>query len=98
MFTFTIVYTPNSKSDWFEHIEKYVDELSTSKNENVLMGDCNINENKNPDFKFLTKTFGLSQIIKEDTRVTQGSRTFIDHIYMSESLDICKSGVISIGM
>ena len=63
----------NFKSEWFEHFEKHVDELSTSKKNNVFMGDFNIDENRNSDLKNLMKSYGLSQIIKEDTRVTRGS-------------------------
>jgi hypothetical protein len=62
------------------------------------MADFNIDENRNSDLKNLMKTYGLSQIIKEDTRVTRGSSTLIDHIYVSEARDICKSGVIPIGI
>lgn len=41
---------------------------------------------------------GLSQIIKEATRVTKDSSTLIDHIYVSEPWDMCKSGVIRMGI
>jgi hypothetical protein len=63
------------------------------------MGDFNIDENRNSDLINLMKMYGLIKISNyEDTRVTRGSSTLIDHIYVSQARDICKSGVIPIGI
>lgn len=61
------------------------------------MGDFNVDENKNSNLKVM-ETHWLSQIIKEATRVTKDSCTLIDHIYVSEPGDMCKSGVIRMGI
>ena len=42
----------------------------------------------------MLETFGLHQIIKEPTRVTENSRTFIDHMYVTKKDTVLESHVM----
>jgi len=52
----------------------------------------------NKDFQQSMRSHGLKQIIDSPTRVTEKSRTLIDHIYVNFPGKIVSSGVVSTGM
>ena len=62
--------------------------ISLENKECILTGDMNCNYLVNSDHKELKSiltAFGLKQLIKDPTRVTQDSRSLIDLIYTNES-------------
>ena len=49
----------------------------------IIEGDFNIDLNKaQPIWTNLISSFGLSQLIQSFTRITQKTKTIIDHIYI----------------
>ena len=50
----------------------------------ILMGDFNkilINEEIEPECNNFTTSLGLSQLVRNPTKITETSGTLIDHIY-----------------
>ena len=100
---------PNDDShlihDWLTHME---DMLTWAYSENkplVLTGDFNIDllkeDNSNTlrtEWESLYENFELVQIIKEPTRVTDRSKSLIDHIYCSVDLPVLKHAVVQYGI
>ncbi|VDI44092.1 Hypothetical predicted protein [Mytilus galloprovincialis] len=98
-FLLCFVYRPpKSLIGW---IDKFEDEIKIAMKYNsdvILMGDFNINclqPNKIPQ-RWLTalETYNFQQVIKEPTRVTNESKTLIDHIYVT-SLSMVKEAHVS---
>ena len=87
---------PNSKVDWYEHLEECMEKAYDDNKDIVIMGDFNIdlNLNNTQSQKLLgiMDSFGLNQMVKTSTRVTCRSSTLIDHIYVTNSdsvKDLC---------
>ncbi|KAM4713250.1 uncharacterized protein FYW61_020336 isoform 1-T3 [Anableps anableps] len=78
---------PNNDEDYLREIFKMMTQVSKERGEKdiLLMGDFNIDWNSNISMKKTTAALisrrGLTQIVRDATRVTQGSETCIDHIY-----------------
>ena len=49
-------------------------------------------------FKNLCQFFGVGQLIKEPTRISDQSKSIIDLIFVSDEAKICDSGVIHMGV
>lgn len=75
--------------------------ISLENKECILTGDMNCNYLVNSDhreLKSIITAFGLKQLIKDPTRVTQDSRSFIDIIYTSEPWNIYSVKTIPAGL
>ena len=75
--------------------------ISLENKECILTGDMNCNYLVNSDHKELKSiltAFGLKQLIKDPTRVTQDSRSLIDVIYTNEPWNIYSVKVIPAGL
>ena len=57
----------------------------------------NRSNGKNPKYSQTLRLFGLTQLIKEPTRVTSNSASIIDHIVTNDCEKVCQSGCIDIG-
>jgi exonuclease III len=71
---------PDANTMWLEKFEEYVENLTSSGHERIIMGDFNIDQLKTSPFKRSMQTLGLEQTIKVPTRVTKDSSTLIGHI------------------
>jgi len=74
--------------------------LTPIRPEIIMMGDFNINllskDNYTLKCNNICAFFNLSQLIDSPTRTTEVSKTLIDHVYVSKSTPICKSGAFSL--
>ena len=67
-----------------DRFENFIDHVMTEEKEIILMGDFNknlINEEIKTEWNNFTTSLGLSQIVRNPTRITEASSTLIDHIY-----------------
>ena len=78
---------PSSDTQWTEEFTNILEKTQTLNTEMIIMGDFNIDltqeNHKTRKWKHLMNTFGLTQTVKEPTRVTKNSATLIDHVYTS---------------
>ena len=79
------IYKPiNSTVQWNEIFEGNIENVLREEREIYLMGDINRDlldkQIKQPLSDYM-ETFGLVQMVSEATRVTQSSKTLIDHVY-----------------
>ena len=75
---------PDSKIEYNDRFEEFIDFVASQNKEFILLGDFNRNllsQEIDRDWGNFTSSLGLTQLISEPTRVTQASRTLIDHIY-----------------
>lgn len=87
------------KINWFNHLEECVKLLDYNKTQNIITGDFNIdvpmpNESKTP--LELMQDYGLNQIIKTPTRITQRNSTCIDLTFTN--IDKYTSGVACVSV
>ena len=94
---------PNDLIEGFRHLERVLSFVDSKSKEIILLGDTNCNLMNNETvishshvqaLENIYQQFGFSQIIREATRVTLTTSTLIDHIAVSNKLNILKSGVI----
>ena len=94
---------PNDLIEGFRHLERVVSFVDSKSKEIILLGDTNCNLMNNETvtshshvqaLENIYQQFGFSQIIREATRVTVTTSTLIDHIAVSNKLNILESGVI----
>ena len=75
---------PDSKVEFNDSFEEFIDQVINEDKEYILMGDFNknlLNVDTNIEWCTFTTSLGLTQLIDEPTRVTTESQTLIDHIY-----------------
>ena len=99
----TSVYLPDVSVDVFREVESLVRLLDKENKESIIIGDTNCDlltpsYNHTKRLKTLMNNFGLTQIIKEPTRITVSTQTLIDHIIINRSEFILHSGVIRCGI
>ena len=87
-FLVTYLYRPpQSKVSWNSDFSEFVERCYALNNEIIIFGDFNIDllnqTSKNRWIDNVTSPLLLKQLISEPTRVTNTSRTLIDHIYSS---------------
>ena len=86
----------------FATIQESLAYITTKYPHTIILGDFNINyllPDSYPTSFFqlnVTEPFGLTQIIKEPTRITTTSSTLIDLILVSNSDNVKKSGVVDV--
>ena len=73
----------------FDRFESYLLKLDQEDKESIIVGDTNCNllshtlDYKAEHLKFITETYRYDiQLIDQPTRITTGTRTLIDHIYL----------------
>lgn len=98
-FLVTYLYRPpQSKATWNTDFSEFVERCYGLNDEIIIFGDFNIDllnpASKNRWLDNVTSPLLLNQLISEPTRITNSSRTLIDHIYSSKCGNIAKSGVI----
>ena len=85
-----------------QEFEFVLQNLNLDKKLTIIMGDFNVDltsdEEKSRELIRLTESYGLVQLIKTATRVTNTSSTLIDHIYTNISSYCIKSGCIEAGI
>lgn len=95
---------PSSPSDLFGEFEKIIAKIDAENKELYILGDVNCNLWPEPNAhisSFLTNifdTYGLSQLIREPTRVSSDSNTLIDLCITNSPEKVTKSGVIHLGI
>ena len=101
---FTVVYKPPhvKVEEFSDSFDSLINNLESEANELFFLGDFNIDLSKKTSpvnrFKFLTRSHGLVQMIKTDTRVNNRSASLIDHVYVNRNDNIIQSGIISVGI
>jgi hypothetical protein len=95
-------YRPPTQSDFLDRLERFLIQVHQDC-KIIVLGDfniCTLNTG-NPlynAYNKVIKLFGLTQLITEPTRVTDKSKSLIDHILCSDTEKICQSGVINTGV
>ena len=93
-----IVYRPpDSLVEWYNQFENELHGACTFSSNVIIMGDFNIdllNQSNIPDrWKYIYNSYGLTQIIKQPTRVTETNASLLDHIYVT-CLDSVKASQV----
>ena len=95
------MYQPAKESkylskDFNDSLNDIITSASLKNNDIILLGDCNVNYDKNEvcEFKNILTINGFKQLIKEKTRTTQKSSTLIDIIATTSANKIKSSFVI----
>ena len=84
---------PNSKVEFNDKFENFIDYVMREEKEIILMGDFNkdlFNEEIGTEWINFTTSLGLGQLISIPTRVTETSSTLIDHIYTNREENILR--------
>ena len=102
-FIITSVYLPDVSVDVFREVESLVRLLDKENKESIIIGDTNCDlltpsYNHTKHLKTLMNNFGLTQLIREPTRITVSTQTLIDHIIINRPEIILHSGVIRCGI
>ena len=92
---------PNSKVEFNDRFENFIDIVSREGKETILLGDFNknlLNEHKDIEWDNLVISLGISQLVCDPTRVTNTSSTLIDHIYTNfdekiAHVNVCKISI-----
>ena len=99
------VYRPeNSLTSAIEILENQVSSVSQvhTNAEIIIMGDINVDYmNKNYEYrhiKCLEQLFQLTQLVSENTRITEKSSSCIDHIYTNREEMVVETGVVPLGL
>ena len=82
---------PDSKVEYCDRFEDFIENASEEGKEIILLGDFNKNlsdHNLDREWQNLTLSLGLTQLISQPTRVTPSSSTLIYHIYTTNEDNI----------
>ena len=82
---------PDSRVEYNDRFEEFIDSLIDENNEFILLGDFNkdlLNVETDREWGNFTTSLGLTQLVNEPTRVTNASQTIIDHIYTNTEENI----------
>ena len=92
---------PDSKVKYNERFEEFIDTVLNEEKEFILLGDINKsllnNDTDRESGNFIT-SIGLTQLISEPIRVTNDSRTLVDHFYTNNEDNIQSVNVEKYGM
>ena len=92
---------PNSTIQWNAIFEDCIENVLREDKEIYLMGDINrdlLNNQIKTAWTDYMDSFGLTQLVPEATRVTNDSKTLIDHIYSNCSENVNSLEVTKIGL
>ena len=104
-FFITSIYRPpNSKVDFMDNLENYLNELDKQNSELIISGDLNCDlsiSDLQPQSRRLMdifQLFQLKQLIVEPTRITDDTETLLDIIATNRPDKVKDSGVIHLGI
>ena len=87
---------PAATYTWFDDFVEVMDKVSENNTDVILLGDFNIDLLKpQPPWRFTTSLFGLHQLIRCATRITQTTVTLLDHTYRTKNETIVLSPRVS---
>ena len=96
---------PHSKLENFhEAMKERLQSLNNSRKQVIVLGDTNINslqycnDNRTADYLNMLLDSGFMPIITKATRITDHSKTSIDHIYTNIPQKVLKSGICLAGI
>jgi len=94
---------PNSSIELFQAFEELLEKIDRTNLEYYLLGDINCdmlatNLRPSKHLSDILDIYGLEQLIKDPTRITQHSKTLIDLCITNTPEKIVRSGVIDIGI
>ena len=96
---------PHSKLESFhEAVKERLQSSSNSSKQVIVLGDTNINllqycnDNRTADYLDMLLNSGFMPIITKATRITDHSKTLIDHIYSNIPQKVLKSGICLAGI
>ena len=85
---------PAFTSEWMDDFASMMEKIPDNS-DIILLGDFNYNLcNQQTDWLTVTSMFGLSQMIKDHTRVTKKTQTLIDHIYTNNTDKVINANII----
>jgi len=94
-----IYRNPASHNNWFDDFEQMMDRVNSCNLNTFILGDFNIDLLiPQPQWSNFINMFGLTQMIKNPTRITNTSSTLLDHIYTNNINAVSKSFVSNICM
>ena len=82
---------PDSRVEFNDRFEEFIDCLINEDKEFILLGDFNkdlLHIETDREWGNFTTSLGLTQLVNEPTRVTNASKTLIDHIYTNTEENI----------
>ena len=86
-------------SEWLHCMDILLEKCHNENKRFILLGDFNIDlvstVCQRNSWINTFQNYNLTQIIKEPTRITSESKTLIDHIYVSDDVNVSNSGVLS---
>ena len=86
-------------SEWPLIMDNLLDKVNNTCNKVILLGDFNIDllptAVEKTSWINTFQSYYLNQLIDEPTRITSHSKTLLDHIYVSEDVNVSKSGLLS---
>ena len=96
---------PHSHIDSFhEAMKERLQDLNSKGNQVFILGDININflqychDNRTADYLDMLLDSGFMPVITKATRITNHSKTLIDHIYTNVPYKLLKSGICLAGI
>ena len=92
---------PDSKVEFIDRFENFIDNVSNEGKEMILMGDFNknlLNEHRDIEWDNFVNSLGFDQLVCDPTRVTDTSSTLIDHIYTNSEENIANVHVCKISI
>ena len=83
---------PSSTSDWISKVESSIEKANTEQKEIIILGDFNFNllneTSTAKQWLDTTDNLNLKQLVQTPARVTDTSRTLIDHAFTNASENI----------
>ena len=80
--------------DWIDRFISMMDKAYDYSKDIIVLGDFNMDLLKeNSHWNLTYKSYGLSQLIQSPTRVAKGSKTLIDHLYVTDPKTIIETSV-----
>ena len=94
------VYRPLNNNSFKNTFVEFMDKTDLTNAEVYLLGDFNypIKTSIGRDFTKLMNDLSYTQLIKEDTRVTQTSSNLIDLIFRNSPHRVTQSGVLNLSL
>ena len=95
---------PDAKASWMDSMVVMVEKAVAEKAPVVIMGDFNcdmlLNDSKCVKLEDMTSDYGLVQMVREPTRVTQTSRTQIDLMFTTDDIGavLDRVGCLELGL
>ena len=86
-------------SEWLIVMDNLLHKINNTYNKVILLADFNIDllpaAVQKTSWINTFQSYYLNQLIDEPTRITSHSKTLLNHIYVSEDVDVSKSGLLS---